>query len=206
MKIIDKRGKKDYYDYLSGIYGEDPKLVLDRRVSEQRIFWPGSPEKLILHICDKIVEGYWDGESYYFGETLGKFGKIHTEEKLDWFERSSDKEFVPYVSLEFKSYRHRSGSEQMKINVEMTTDKLKYNSKMDCPILYRAGERTFEKFPILGKMNVGSVLPPEVIYRMLVDWLSARNSALENRPDTRSDVDKLISRGFDKKESFRNIK
>ena len=29
MKIIDK--KKDYYDYLSGIYGIDDKVVYDRR-------------------------------------------------------------------------------------------------------------------------------------------------------------------------------
>ena len=28
MKIIAK--VKDYYDYLKGIYGEDPKLVLNR--------------------------------------------------------------------------------------------------------------------------------------------------------------------------------
>ena len=204
MKIIDKRGKKDYYDYLTGIYGEDPKLVLDRRVSEQHMFWSSSPEKIVLHICNKIVEGFWDGESFYFGETLGKFGKINTENKLDWFERSSDKVFVPYVGFDFKS-KCGSGTELRKVNVEITDDRQKRNTKLDCPILYNAYGEKFEKFPILGKMNVGSILPPEVIYKMLVDWLSSRNSALENRPDTRSDVDKLISRGFDKKESFRKM-
>jgi hypothetical protein len=200
MRIISKY--KDYYDYLTGIYGEDPKLVLDRRVSEQHMFWPSFPEKIVLHICDKIVEGFWDSESFYFGETLGKFGKINTENKLDWFERSSDKVFVPYVGVHFKS-TYGSGTELRKINVETTDDLQKRNTKLGCPILFN-GEK-FEKFPILGKMNVGSVLPPEVIYKMLVDWLSARNSAFENRPDTRSDVDKLISRGFDKKESFRKM-
>ncbi len=31
MKIIDKN--KDYYDFLMGVYGQDPKAVYDRRGS-----------------------------------------------------------------------------------------------------------------------------------------------------------------------------
>ncbi len=32
MKILTPRNNKDYYDYLTGIYGEDEKIVYDRRV------------------------------------------------------------------------------------------------------------------------------------------------------------------------------
>lgn len=31
MRIISKRGIKDYYDYLQGTYGIDPLVVYDRR-------------------------------------------------------------------------------------------------------------------------------------------------------------------------------
>lgn len=41
MKIIGY-GKKDYYDYLSGIYGEDPVIVYDRKDSV--VLDPESPE------------------------------------------------------------------------------------------------------------------------------------------------------------------
>lgn len=31
MKILTPRNNKDYYDYLTGIYGIDDKIVYDRR-------------------------------------------------------------------------------------------------------------------------------------------------------------------------------
>ena len=31
MKILTPRNNKDYYDYLTGIYGIDEKVVFDRR-------------------------------------------------------------------------------------------------------------------------------------------------------------------------------
>ena len=31
MKILSPRNNKDYYDYLTGIYGMDEKAVFDRR-------------------------------------------------------------------------------------------------------------------------------------------------------------------------------
>ena len=31
MKILTSRNNKDYYDYLTGIYGIDDKVVYDRR-------------------------------------------------------------------------------------------------------------------------------------------------------------------------------
>ena len=46
MKIISKY--KDYYDYLSGIYGEDPLKILDRREVD-----PSDNIRTIV-FCDKI--------------------------------------------------------------------------------------------------------------------------------------------------------
>ena len=50
MKIIDN--KKDYYDYVSGIYGIDPYVVYDRRGSEASSYikecWPEIFDKNII--------------------------------------------------------------------------------------------------------------------------------------------------------------
>ena len=59
MKIISKY--KDYYDYLSGIYGEDPLKVLDRREVD-----PSDNIRTIV-FCDKI----------YIKEIKGKTVKLY---------------------------------------------------------------------------------------------------------------------------------
>ena len=68
MKIIDN--KKDYYDYLSGIYGIDNLIVYDRRGSV-----PISPDCFSLN-----------GAEYYFSQRILPYdkpiaGKLHWELK-----------------------------------------------------------------------------------------------------------------------------
>jgi hypothetical protein len=201
MKIIS--GYKDYYDYLKGIYGEDPKIILDRRVFENKEFFSHRPEDVQLFICGKIIEGFWDGEEFYYGESLSKFGKIE-KPRSSFFShtQSSDSRYV-YFESEGKSLS--SIRNRHTINVDIVDDKKNYNLKENCPILLNNVyiKDGFYKFPILSKLNFSSVIKPEEIYQMLVKWYSDRNSDLENRTDTRTDVEKLLSKGFDKKESFR---
>lgn len=205
MKIISKY--KDYYDYLSGTWGVDPKLVLDRREFDNLEFFSYDPKEVTLFICGKTINGFWDGESFYYGEALSKFGEIH-ERKYWGFRRETEPSRV--VEFEFKSEgKFQSVTKRYEILVDIVNNIKQHNIKENCPILMRNpyGNDKFYKFPILSKMNIGSVLPPEVIYQMLVDWLSERNSEAEKRPENLTDVQKLESKGFDKKESFRpNIK
>lgn len=202
MKIVSKY--KDYYDYLSGIWGSDPKITLDRREFEHPEFFSHHPEQIRLYICGKIVEGFWDGENFYFGESLKKFGKINDPRKHHWF-FNPDREEGRYVTFHFRGNYQFAPNNNYDIFVDAIDDPKKVNLKQNCPILMvnRYGRDKYYKFPILSKLNVGSVLAPEVIYQMLVDWLSDRNTDAENRPDTRNDVEKLLSKGFDKKQSFR---
>lgn len=205
MKILSKY--KDYYDYLSGIWGEDPKLILDRREFKHPEFFSHHPELIQLYICGKLIEGFWDGEEFYFGESLTKFGKI--EKPRRWFFSRSEHEKGDYVSFEFEGTFPLSKKERYEILVEIVDDFKNHNIKENCPIIMvnRYSKKDFYKFPILSKMNVSSILKPEVIYQMLVDWYSERNNEAEKRPDNQTDLQKLISKGFDKKESFRpNIK
>lgn len=203
MKIISKY--KDYYDYLSGIWGEDPKLVLDRREFEHPEFFSHHPQVIRLYICGKIIDGFWDGDSFYFGEALSKFGEIKDPIKRHWFYSPEYEQRVRFVSFEFTPDIPLARTERYNINVEPCDDFRGVNVKQNCPILMvnRYSRDSYYKFPILSKMNVGSILKPEVIYQMLVDWYSERNNELEKRPDNQTDIQKLISKGFDKKESFR---
>lgn len=189
---------KDYYDFLSGIYGVDPKLVLDRRIHEQPYFY--GPQNITLLICGKIIEGFYDGESFYYGESLSKFGEIrkyYSRYHQSVVERSV---FIKVVNG-FSKYECR-------VNVDITDDPKNLNISENCPIMMGSLiSSQFLRFPFLSKMSVGSALPPEEIYQMLVQWLSDRIKDSEVIVDNRNDVDKLLSKGFDKRESFRpNIK
>lgn len=205
MKIISKY--KDYYDYLSGIWGEDPKLVLDRREFKHPEFFPSHPEVIQLYICGNLIEGFWDGETFYYGESLSKFGEI--QKPHSWYFSRSEHEKGKYVSFDFQADYPLARKERFQVLVEPVIDYRKRNIKEKCPILMvnRYVREGYYNFPVLSKMNVGSILKPEVIYQMLVDWYSERNNEAEKRPDNQTDLQKLVSKGFDKKESFRpNIK
>ena len=198
MKIISKY--KDYYDYLMGIFGEDPKLILDRRVHTQPYFFL-DPQAITLFICGKLIQGFYDGESFYYGEALSKFGDIVNTASHRYYHYDDTRHRVVYFKM--KSPR-TTGYSQYRINVDILDDPTHINIKENCPILMASiiGS-TYYRFPILEKLNVGSILPPEEIYQMLTQWLSDRIKDSEVIVDNRNDIDKLLSKGFDKRESFR---
>lgn len=207
MKIIS--GYKDFYDYLSGIYGVDPKIVLDRRIFDNVELL--TPCKVVFLICGKRIEGFFDGNKCYYGNSLFKFGKKITRNSFpSWMRRYLDKNSTSEVHVEidlknFENYYGSSRNSTINVNTEILdmTEPPDLNKKHDCPILMLTGIESVSKFPPLMKFDVGSIMPPEQIYKLLVEWYSNKNNELENRIDTRTDVEKLTSKGFDKKESFR---
>ena len=56
---------------------------------------------------------------------------------------------------------------------------------------------------MLSNMNLQSLFSPDQIYQLLCQWLSDRITKKENKVDNRTDIEKLLSKGFDKIESFR---
>jgi len=58
--------------------------------------------------------------------------------------------------------------------------------------------------PILSGTFIPKVIPPSEIWSALYEYLSSLN----DKPiiDSRSDIQKLESAGFDRKTSFRNVK
>lgn len=197
MKIISKY--KDYYDYLSGIYGEDPKLILDRRDSIKYSFY--FPKVFSLYICGKRIDGYFDGINFHYGENLKNFGKFYKLSDLpSWqiHDKTSD-----FVVINESKFHHTSPAREISLNIDIIDDLKKYNEKVNCPILFDYRISNPIKFPQLSKLQVNKILSPEEIYQMLINWLSDKINKSEIIVDNRNDVDKLLSKGFDKKESFR---
>lgn len=194
MKIISTY--KDYYDFYTGIYGEDPLLILDRRNHIQPDLY--SPQKIILYVCDYVFEGFFDGEKVYWGEDLLKFGDVSSGWK---------KTHTPYVHIIHYQWRD---FDYGNIDVALTPQRdLQYrNIKTNCPILMsgRATNKvreTVTPFPKLSDLNFSSIVKPDEMYKALSAWLSYQKTCAENTLDTRSDKQKIASKGFNVKTSFR---
>ena len=80
------------------------------------------------------------------------------------------------------------------------------NEKESCPVFVKVGRDKFRNCS-LKELGLSSVLPAEEAYRLISDWLSLQRTKAEDKPDIRTNVQKVESHGFDNKTSFRpNIK
>jgi hypothetical protein len=189
MKIIS--GYKDYYDYLIGIYGQDEKLILDRREYNYIRYMPIHDDVYTFHIGEYMIDAFYTNNKFHFGESVRQFS---SENKLAFLlERDySDKE---YWSIPLKNRTMFCLK-----SVKYLGDKSP-TWKEDCPILL--GKKNFQKFPILKEYNVSSLLDAHTVWQYLTDWLSKRITKNENNIEPISDKVKIVSAGFDLKTSFR---
>ena len=195
MKIISK--VKDYYDYLSGIWGVDDKIVLTR-TNEFRM---NQPIDLSIHtfiIGGNLIQIYFDGNSYYFGEELKEFDDSTKYNRLDGYYR---------IPIGYKTGRQRNVC--VAKNIQSGFDYL--NEKFNSPIIYRCDSwyyhdvttENFNIYPILSSTPIPRFIDPSDAYKMISDYLSRQlDNKLENIP-TLSDTQKLQNKGFDKLSSFR---
>lgn len=198
MKIISKY--KDYYDYLMGIYGVDEKIVLDRTEFGTPDFY--SPRIVTFYIAGKCIDGYWDGNVFYFGDDLralctrnGKKPSHYAEWMMKW-RKEAMREAVTVYNGEW-----RNSFQLAYPNFE--EDRKKINEKHGCPIMCSANVAgDFIKFPKLEGLGIAGAIPPHEIYMELSSWLAPKDRVNDNMTDT----EKIIAAGFDKKTSFRNIK
>lgn len=202
MKIISKY--KDYYDYLAGIYGIDEKLILDRTEFHITDQYLTNNSKVIFFICGYQVDGLYRDGKFYYGEQLEQFVDKKEPSRWRWYHWDSDR------SLSYSIKTNNTGrNEYSQFLKEPTLDKEKYNEIFNCPILIvdtfgkhkHAGVK-FSKFPILKDYGFSSVYSPDKIWLMIYDFLAKTKDI----PDTQTDKEKIISKGFDYKHSFRNTK
>ncbi len=198
MKIISKY--KDYYDYLTGIYGIDEKLILDR--TEFHITQYRKDNTMItFYICGYRIDGLYRGGKFYYGDDLSQFEE---RKKSRWFKWVTDSK--SFYSIQTSNSFKGEYSSLLK---EPTFDREGLNDKLGCPILiidvfgkHQVKDIKVSKFPILKDYGFQSVLAPDKLYQMLYDFLSKAKDI----PDTQTDKQKIIGKGFDYKHSFRNTK
>ena len=111
MKIISKY--KDFYDFLSGIYGEDPLIVLNRLDFTMPTFYdsmnPNYIEegKIQLYIGGFLIEAYYKNDKIYYGEDLKQFAVVQKRSKWYYKYHSSDNDSKPEESVTIKIEKSR---------------------------------------------------------------------------------------------------
>lgn len=209
MKIISG-GKKDYYDYLSGIYGIDEDVVYDRRDGF-------------------VFKRYNDGQHYFINEILGDDSKRVFVKQYQFINGKGSYVLIPkgsvfHVVIEigkvhylFIIERYLDDNDKLCLEPKLIKkEKIKekkseapisvipvdcYSYRMDYEIRKYFVEREI-KNPVFNNTWVTSFIPADEIYNEVYNYLISIKEP--NIVDNRSDIQKLESKGFDKKESFRN--
>ena len=210
MKIITG-GKKDYYDYLAGIYGIDNDIVYDRR--DSTVFKAYGPKdtlfiKEVLYgdFQRKMKNTYrFDGKKWTFGTKLEGYIQYILIE-------------IGYMQYFFSVERYLDDDKKVVIIPTLIEKKMTSVKKSNAPISiipiechysYQHG-LTISKYyteqethnPIFSGTWVTSLITPDEVYQNVYDYLISIREP--NIIDNRNDVQKLESKGFDKKTSFRN--
>lgn len=197
MRIISKY--KDYYDYLSGVWGEDPLTILDRRsIAHKPIFI--SNRILKLHFCDNVYTGLVKGCDIHWGNEIDKFS-IKGNHYSNWFYPSS-KFWV--VSLDDKNNRS-----YIPKNIEPSL----VNTYFNCPIVVEEANAQpdilginefsglkYSLFPLLQDYKFQKVIDDNLAYLKISEWLNKPKDLIDNQ----SNSGKILSNGFDIKTSFRH--
>ncbi len=210
MIILSKH--KDYYDYLVGIYGRDENKVFDRRqiiTAEEFEF----DDKAALYNENQYRDHdryYWLDESNYVDIVIvGKLYRVEQVKQGVWEQHKFDND-RPFSSIPISKILAK---EEDKFVDYIETD---YHKKYKKPIMIYERLNNFrgmknqeplytDKTPLLSSFGFGKFLSPEIVYRELdnfLGWLKD-NPPIE---DKRTDLEKLQSKGFDKKISFRHRK
>lgn len=216
MKIIS--GYKDYYDYLVGIYGEDEKLVYDRRV-----FKPHRITDLFLSLetgtrlltfaingrLHRIV--YYKDRFFYTPEELVELRALYEKN-----EKTNKRRYSYYLD---NHGFHSTGFSSLKRAQEFFADpkntKTDVNMKLRQPVLLTYHTLTSEGFidekkikwvvPILSEFPITKYLPAEEVYKEISELLGWLNDHPEI-PNTQTNNEKIVTHGFDPKVSFRHRK
>ena len=212
MKILGKY--KDYYDYLQGIYGVDPLLVLDRRYDHIEIRRPDeeTKNKLIsksFFVADKKYNIYYYNKTAYY--TLEEI--VHLNEILEENKQTEDMITMPWkynLGRNYWSYKDKEILTQEWWN-EQNGKTFAINKKRRIPVLMctNLGPRRKTEISyspcILKQWDFHKVMTAEEVYREVSTMLGyfVDHPVIPNK---QTNMEKLLSHGFDKTKSFRHRK
>lgn len=214
MRILTSRNNKDYYDYLTGIYGIDEKVVYDRRQFTilVRLDSPlfnfarmekDAPKKEIR--TTEWIGRHWKWVTEYVATEL----HCMLEVGLKWYF--------------FQVNRYLNESDEVCLDWEIVKTKEIAKSQRlgKTPITFFSAYANYtfwreEKWdirikkhdaipnPVLAGTPITSLIPPQELYQELSNYISSLNDT--EITDKRTDIQKAESAGFDRRTSFRNIK
>ena len=219
MKILDN--KKDYYDYLVGVYGFDSDTVFDRRgsISLNTNFSFNNRYPNIGSIIKNI------DELYYVENSLQEKGalKFIGDKKFPCYGKYDELHiiignFVYTVYIDrYKENGIVKGDNQV-IRESIRDDNGIYPTGIisTLPISLVSGEfikikggrynNLFitERNVIFKGTWISKLFPAEKVWENIYDFLRSKKE--KKIVDNRTDKEKILSAGFDVKSSFRNIK
>lgn len=206
MYIIDKN--KDYYDYLSHVYGVDTQITFDRRGSIVI-----SDEDIYNLLDEDIKHGFY---KEYRNCIVLEIGNVQYLILVYNFKFKRDINY-PFKSLDLKRvYTFRNNTHYFdsyisikKVNLHYywrlrnTTSIKKYaiNDNFNDTIS-SINERGID-LPILASTKITSIISADEIWKEMQNYISSLNNDKDvGLPMT--DVEKAEIHGFDKKISFRH--
>jgi len=206
MYILDKN--KDYYDYFSHIYGEDKLITFDRRgsiICTDNSFVSYETTRQAEH-----TSGYKDIEQFIILETG------YVQYLIKMFDFKFDKNSYngrDFISCSMKIVNTFTNNEN-KFGYPISIKSVKIpwngfnwrNNKNDEPDYssYTVEEGISIDLPILSGTQITHLINPENIWKDISTYISS----LKNDKDIAyvPDIEKVVNHGFNKRESFRNIK
>lgn len=232
MKIISKF--KDYYDYLSHIYGQDEKIIYNRNPLVDPVNIGCSLLYNNIQVITDIdhqsqhifMVTYTSDKNYYIDGTRVRFpdtkwlcicGKIYLliSDNTGKFHVLNDNDpFYQYILQKKDNPWDRktiSIEHVLGYNCSAALDVCK---QLHTPVfLFQAkwNSNTFNvesKIPVLSELNIPSIISPEQIYQEISYFIC---NTINPSPDMMgpifsTDKEKILQHGFDLKQSFRHRK
>jgi len=225
MKILSKRGEKDYYDYLVSIMGMDEKVVYDRRgstvVSASEFYNFDFPSGYDLYFCkkpfncDKPKNKIKGWSSVKYKNRLNRWNHFGYRDYVD--EGSIYHLFleVGYHQFIFEVERYLDKEGKLQVDTSLVDhrvvkiDKKKSKAPLFIGPLYFKYCDVEERVngidnPILAETWIPGFIPANEMWNMLYEYISSLND--KEFVDSRTNEQHIESAGFDKKISFRHRK
>lgn len=221
MRIISKRGIKDYYDYLQGTYGIDPLVVYDRRecsvIDPPKTYSKDYPSLF----CDWFGTNidYSDKPKEKIRNWSSKSVKIDRHDMPRFVEEGKVMHFVLQIGYHFYLFEverylnngklcightliNSNRVERSELFSEAPMSIVPCEASTWYPRKYNITRKGWKiDNPILLKSWIVKYITPDEVWNNLYEYISSLRD--KDIVDTRSNDMHIESNGFDKKESFR---
>lgn len=214
MRILGKRGEKDYYDYLQNYFGIDELVVYDRRKSFpidinnyyighglDNIFKKEKDET--YDIKRRLVKGYgikipvMEGRFFYF---VVESGYYHYFFKVERYIDENDKLVLEPQLIEKKKISKKQKLSECPLSICTDVIYTRYRGEVSIS----KNSRNIVENPILKNTYIPKFIDAKEMWNNLYEYISSlRDVEFE---DTRTNDQHIESHGFDKKISFRHRK